>query len=350
MAMVQSFPSFPSLATMGYSGAASELLVAVAAPPGGSIIVDDGKKKESITILDGGMGHLLRRKGIEVKGEIGSIERFLGVAMANLEKPDLVKEAHEDYIKAGSRVITSNTYSCVPSIVGNKQRAIEAIEAAGSLARQVADKWSMPGDQVMVAGCLPPLHETYRPDRVAPQEKLQEEYALIAEHIAPFSDILLCETMSCAREAAAAVKAVAAMGKPVWVSWTLSEAPDGTLMSGESIEEAVKALDQYLKAGGPIQACLFNCSQVEAINVALPRLRQVLPPGIMTGAYANGFCTVSSPGGSNEYREDMTPSMYADRCSHWARGGSRIIGGCCGVFPEHIEAVRSSSMTAKYSS
>jgi len=318
------------------TGAASELLAGKASE------LLAGKASDQVIILDGGMGHLLRRKGVEVKGEIGSIERFLGVAMANLEKPDLVMEAHEDYVKAGARVITSNTYSCVPSIVGNKEHVIEAIKAAGSLARQVADKWSMPGQQVMVAGCLPPLHESYRPDRVAPQEVLEKEYALIAEHIAPFADVLLCETMSCAREAAAAVNAVASMGKPVWVSWSLAEAPNGTLVSGESIEEAVKALN--LKEGGPVQACLFNCSQVEATDVALPLLQQLLPKGIMTGAYANGFCTMMSPGGSmkNEYREDMTPTMYADRCSHWAIGGSRIIGGCCGVFPEHIAAVRTS--------
>ena len=46
------------------------------------------------TILHGGMGHLLRRRGVKIVGEIGSMRRFLGVALANTERPSLVVEAH----------------------------------------------------------------------------------------------------------------------------------------------------------------------------------------------------------------------------------------------------------------
>eukprot|EP00930_Biecheleria_cincta_P018650 TRINITY_DN1444_c0_g1_i1.p1 TRINITY_DN1444_c0_g1~~TRINITY_DN1444_c0_g1_i1.p1 ORF type:complete len:332 (+),score=43.03 TRINITY_DN1444_c0_g1_i1:94-996(+) len=288
-----------------------------------------------IIILDGGMGHLLRRKGIEVKGELGSSERFLGVAMANIEQPSIVQEAHEEYLKAGAQVITTNSYACVPSIVGNDERTIEVIRAAGKIARAAADKY--PG--AMVAGSLPPLHESYRPDRVGSDAENIKEYRLIAEAIAPFSDVLLCETMSCAREAAAAAKAASVTGKPVWVSWALSDDSSGNLVSGETVEEAVKVLD--LKKGGPVAACLFNCSLPECVDLALPKLQKLVPKGIATGAYANGFCG----GGISEYRADLTPQMYAHRCQQWARGGSRILGGCCGVFPEHIVAMCSTCIS-----
>lgn len=283
-------------------------------------------------LLDGGMGHLLRRKGVEVKGEIGSVERFLGVALANVEKPGLVREAHEDFLKAGARVVTTNSYACVPSIVG-EQRVIEVIQAAGRIAREAAD-----GHGGLVAGCLPPLHESYRPDRVGGDAELEKEYRLIAETVAPFADVLLCETMSCAREAAAAAKAAAATGKPVWVAWALAEGSDGTLLSGESVEAAVEALE--LREGGPVQACLFNCSQPESISAALPKLRAVLPSGVLCGAYANGFRTVKAPGsGSSEYREDLSPESYAAFGASWVADGAGILGGCCGIFPEHLAAV-----------
>jgi len=286
-----------------------------------------------VKVLDGGFGHLLRRKGIEIKGEIGSIERFLGVALANLEQPALVAEAHKEYLKAGAQVVTTNSYACVPSIVGSTEKVLETIRAAGTLARAAADEHG-----ALVAGCLPPLKNSYRPDLVGTDEELAKEYALIAETIAPYADVMLCETMSSAREAVAAVYAASKHGKPVWVSWALSEDMSGELLSGETVEQAVEALQ--LKEGSVVEACLFNCSLPECISVALPKLQAAIPDGILTGAYANGFCTVKSPGGGNsEYREDLSPHQYGEVCRNWVQNGCSIVGGCCGVFPEHINAV-----------
>jgi S-methylmethionine-dependent homocysteine/selenocysteine methylase len=275
----------------------------------------------------------LRRKGIEVRGEIGSTERFLGVALANVEQPSIVEEAHEEYIKAGSHVITTNSYACVPRVVGDTERVLEVIQAAGKVARAAADRHG-----ALVAGSLPPLNASYRADLVPSLEEMTRDYALIAENIAPYADVLLCETMSCAREAKAAMNAAVATGKPVWVSWTLAEDESGNLISGESIDEAVDALE--LVEGGPVEACMFNCCQPESITAAFPRLRARLPVGVKFGAYANGFLTCRSPGkGNSEYRDDMTPIAYAALCQEWQEMGASILGGCCGIFPEHIADV-----------
>jgi S-methylmethionine-dependent homocysteine/selenocysteine methylase len=279
------------------------------------------------------MGHLLRRKGVEVEGEIGSVERFLGVALANVTKPALVQEAHEDYINAGASVIITNNYACIPRVVGDIPRVVEAIRAAGEVARKAAEPHG-----ALVAGSLPPLHASYRPDLVPPQEELEKDYALIAETIAPYADIMICETMSTACEAKAAMDAAVATGKPVWVSWTLAENDSGTLISGETVEEAVDALG--LVDGGSVEACLFNCSLPLSITAAAPRLRAKLPPSVKIGCYANGFNTVKSPGGKScEYCDDLTPEVYAALCQEWKEMGLSILGGCCGIFPEHITAV-----------
>ena len=55
--------------------------------------------QQFVTILDGGMGHLLRRLGVAITGEVGSQERFLGVARTNVTNPSLVQKAHEEYIE-----------------------------------------------------------------------------------------------------------------------------------------------------------------------------------------------------------------------------------------------------------
>ena len=64
-------------------------------------LIVSGHSPEKVTILDGGMGHLLRRLGVQIEGKVGTVERFLGVALANVQNPECVVSAHEQYINAG---------------------------------------------------------------------------------------------------------------------------------------------------------------------------------------------------------------------------------------------------------
>merc|ERR1712217_232878 len=83
--------------------------------------------------------------------------------------------------------------------------------------------------------------------------------------------------------------------------------------------------------------CLFNCSLPECITVALPRLRKAVPAGVKTGAYANGFHSVMQPGDGNKEYRDLSPEDHAEICCGWCEDGASIVGGCCGIFPQHIE-------------
>merc|ERR1719326_1360862 len=123
-------------------------------------------------ILDGGNGHLLRRNGVKIQGEIGTMERFLGVALANLDDPSLVRRCHGAFIEAGCNVVTTNSYSCVPAALAlAHDREIdlnELIAAAGRLAREAVAARGDSSHSVLVAGCVPPLSASYRPDLVLP--------------------------------------------------------------------------------------------------------------------------------------------------------------------------------------
>ena len=66
-------------------------------------------------ILDGGMGHMIKRLGVELEGsQPGAIERFYNLTMANILDPDVVQKAHIEFLKAGSTVITTNNYAAIP--------------------------------------------------------------------------------------------------------------------------------------------------------------------------------------------------------------------------------------------
>lgn len=309
-------------------------------------------------LLDGGMGHHLRRLGVEIKGAMGSQERFLGVALANVDSPALVERAHREFLEAGATVITTNTYSCVPASIAlseseekrtqeeRQQFLAGCISSAGRCAANaVADFTASTtatgkgsSSKPLVAGCLPPLGPSYRYDLVPANDVMDTDYAFIMQHIAPFSDVLLCETMSCVREGYQAASATKASGLPVWVSWTLSDTVDGCLRSGESIEEAVSAL-----AGLPnLQAMMVNCCSDDAVTVAMPRLaaalRAVGREDVRLGGYANGFRLAAKDKQMQDaYRDDLTPEVYRRCVEKWMEDGATIVGGCCGVFPEHIQ-------------
>ncbi len=162
-------------------------------------------------LLDGGMGRELRFRGVENLTTIWS-------ANALLVAPDVVRAVHADFIAAGAQVITTNTYGIIRHELareGVEHRLHELNELAGQLAFDARD--AAPHD-VWIAGSLPPLNGSYRPDRVWPIAKAMPLYREQADILAPFVDLFICETMSSAAEAAAAASAACETGKPVWVS------------------------------------------------------------------------------------------------------------------------------------
>ena len=117
----------------------------------------------------------------------------------------------------------------------------------------------------------------------------------------------------------------------------------GCLRSGESPGEAVAALE-----GLPVEAFLFNCCLPEAISAALPALRAATSGPI--GAYANALTGFKSdyemggqPGEGRETpaRGDLGPEAYAGFAREWRTMGAEIVGGCCGIGPDHIAELRS---------
>ena len=252
-----------------------------------------------------------------------------------------VLTALPDFIDAGAEVITTNSYSVVPRCLELlDDRNIEAsipklLQAAGEAAREACRQ--RPDRNVKVAGCLPPLAESYRPDKVEKDfEKQVTDYRTITSGIAKHADLLLCETMSTALEAKAACHAALETGLPVWVAWTLDERKP-VLRSGESITEAINALSQL---EGQVSGYFFNCTSPEVISLAMKELHghKGRNSDAVLGAYANGFVTAT--GGAGEYRKDLTPQEYLAFADDWAKHGATVIGGCCGIFPEHIAHLR----------
>lgn len=287
----------------------------------------------NLVLLDGGMGRELQRRGAPFRQPEWS-------ALALSEAPEQVEAVHRAYIEAGAQVITSNSYAVVPFHIGEARFAAEgeALAArAGQLARQAV---VASGQPVRVAGSLPPLFGSYRPDLFEPA-RVDEVLQPLIRGLAPHVDLWLAETQSSLAEVRAIAAGLPGDGKPLWLSFTLKdEDVDETprLRSGEPVAEAVQ-LAVELGAG----ALLFNCSQPEVMAAALDTAWATFAAAgveIPFGAYANAFPPQPEEATANDgldpLRPDLDPPGYLSFAQDWQARGASLIGGCCGIGPEHI--------------
>lgn len=296
------------------------------------------EKSIPLRLLDGGMGRELMRIGAPFRQPEWS-------ALALIEAPEFVLKAHQAFINAGARIITTNSYALVPFHLGEERFTADApalAELAGQLARQAAVEATQ---AVQVAGSLPPALGSYRPDLFDHDQSVAIHRILI-QGLKASVDVWLAETQSSIAEVRAVREALGQDEKPLWLSFTLEDGEDHgpRLRSGETVAEATAVA---IELGA--RAVLFNCSQPEVMAAALVAAREVIESAsaqIELGVYANAFpvMEVEEEGANDtlhEIREDLGPDSYAQWASTWVEKGASVIGGCCGIGPEHIAALRS---------
>lgn len=279
----------------------------------------------SIVLLDGGMGQELIRRAGEPPTPLWSTHILK-------EYPDLVQGLHEDFIRAGARVITLATYTATPERLSRAGQAASLEMLHQRALERAKQAVAACGEDVAIAGCLPPLVASYRPDQSPTGEAALASYRRMVT-AGEGVDLWLCEAMASLDEMRAAATAASETGLPVWVAVTLDDARPDRLRSQEPLAEAV-ALAEALG----VQALLLNCSQPETIETSLDVLTRFSGA---TGAYPNGFTSVEAlaPGGTVsalEARHDLDPEAFTLTATRWIDHGIAIIGGCCEVGPSHI--------------
>ena len=148
--------------------------------------------------------------------------------------------------------------------------------------------------------------------------------------------MIICETMASITEARMTAEVAVESGKPVWLALNLADDGSGNLRSGESLADTVAALDDL-----HMDAWLFNCCVPESIDAGLKILSDLTDRPI--GAYGNALRPVPEgwtlAEGGITYDEALDPDKYESHASHWQSLGATIIGGCCGIGPDHIHRI-----------
>lgn len=287
-----------------------------------------------ITILDGGMGRELKRMGAPFTQPLWS-------AQALIEAPELVEQAHRNFINSGAEIIIANSYACVPFHLGDALYQSDGARLAKEAAIIAQNSALEANHQVLVAGALPPAFGSYRPDLFKPTEG-EAIFTTLFTAQDPYVDIWIAETISSIEELKAIQTVLSQTDKPCHYAFSLLDEPDGEprLRSGEAIEQAIR-----LVCENKASSILFNCSIPEVMAQAVAATKAIIDSfsqPIDIGVYANNFAPIQADHEANDTMQamrELTPEDYLRYCQSWSELGATILGGCCGIGPEHIEAL-----------
>ena len=285
---------------------------------------------------------------VVLDGAIGTeiLRRNVTWADHQLEnQPALVRAIHEDYIRAGADVISTNSFQLSRRAIESHfrdqahrrhigsadldGRAARLLDASVKLAREARDH-AAGGRPVAVAAAVTTLEWCFRPDLAPTEQSAEREYAEIFETVARAgADLVLLETVNSITEARVAAVEARHAKLPIWVSFVCDE--QGELFTGETLESAARALEPL-----GVGAILLNCAPPPDIAAGLARLagRTSLP----VGAYPH-IGRFDPP--EWLFTDEYPPERYRAALAPWRERGASILGGCCGTTPDHIAAIGS---------
>lgn len=273
-------------------------------------------------LLDGATGTELHRRGVDTGLPLWSAN-----ALLTDEGSRILQEIHEDYLRAGADIITTNTFrthrrALAPS--GNADRALELTRRAVDIARAAIANVSSERTRY-VAGSISTLEDCYRPDLVPSDDKLRAEHSERVHHLRECGvDVFLIETINSIREAKVIAELAVATGTPVIVSFVCNR--EGKILSGETLTDAAREL---LPLG--VAALGVNCGPAPHLARPLEELKSACPPNFPLIAYGNIGYADDKVGWVNT--DAVDPAAY---CAYAVRWPAKIVGGCCGTTPAHI--------------
>lgn len=289
-----------------------------------------------IVILDGGTGTELERRGAEMNEEAWC-------GPATLEHGRILEEIHRDYIAAGADVITANTFATSRLMLepaGYGDRVEEINRAAVAAALRARDACGR--SDVLVAGSLShmcpvekgtALTDLSRAPRSAEMSVAFDELAGILKEEG--CDLIILEMMYHRDRMEPAFEAAAKTGLPVWAGFSVRRGESGEVLAFAHdadlpFAEVLDILGRYdLGAAG----IMHSSANVTADAIAI--LHEVFDGPLM--AYPDsGYFKMPHW----QFEGVIPPDALLSFAREWVRDGVQIVGGCCGLSPEHIAALQ----------
>lgn len=273
---------------------------------------------DHVTVFDGAVGTMLYAKGVYINRSYDEL---------NLTHPDLVREVHAEYVRAGAEILETNSFGANAHKL--KQFGLEGNLrliniAAARLAREAAC------ERCYVAGAVGPLGlriEPYGPTSFdEAKEMFKEQIAALLEGGV---DLFVLETFSDISEMRQAMRAVRELcDLPIVAQMTIS--PEGNTSFGTTPEVFTARLDEW---GADVIG--LNCGVGPAIMLsAIEKMRAVTNKKLSVQPNAGLPRDVQ---GRQFYM--CSPEYMAKHSKRLIQAGVKFIGGCCGTTPAHIKLI-----------
>jgi homocysteine S-methyltransferase len=272
-----------------------------------------------VVLADGAMGTMLYARGVFINQCYDELV---------LRAPDLVREIHAEYVRAGAELLETNTFGAnrvklAPYGLDTQVAAIN--RRAAELAREAA------GERRLVAGAVGPLGvrlEPYGPtSRDEARDAFREQMAALK---AGGADCFLLETFADLEELEQAILAARDVDPAMPVIAQATVGPDLRTAYGAAPEDIARALDKW---GADVIG--LNCSVgPQTILEAIERMAAVTTRKLAAQPNAGMPREV---GGRSMYM--ASPEYMATYARHLVQGGAKLVGGCCGTTPEHTRAM-----------
>jgi len=281
-----------------------------------------------VLILDGAMGTELERREVPM-------DDVAWDAAALATHPDLVREVHEDYIKAGADVIITNTFATArhvlePAGMGGQFRELNnrAVTLAKEARENVAD------GSVFIAGSISTMsaHDdhSYEPRAEKARDNYQEQAEVLTESGV---DVIVLEMMRDLEQTSYAVEAAVAARLPVWVGFSCKTTDEGTVVLWDGNHTLTEALEQIPPLGASVVSIMHTLTEDTP-----PALREVTSRWSgPVGAYPHSGAFIMP---NWQFIDMVSPEDFTTQAQGWLGMGAQLIGGCCGIGPEHIRMLK----------
>lgn len=280
-----------------------------------------------LVVLDGATGTELQRRGV-------AMEPTAWCGAAALEGQAALEAVHRDYITAGAHVVTANTFATSRMVLdraglGDRFEEINRVAVDAALA-------AAEGTDVAVAGSLShmiPRRDLHGETSDAEIADSFGELAMLLKEAG--CDLILLEMMFAPERMHFAFEAAAATGLPVWAGFSARRAADGSVLSFHHNRDIPFAEIPAILAGYDIAAAGLMHSESEVTADALTEVRKHFQ-GPLTAYPDSGHMKMPEW----QFEEIIPIPDFVDYARRWRTQGVQVIGGCCGLGPDHIAALR----------
>ncbi len=283
----------------------------------------------AVVLMDGGTGTELEKRGVPM-------DNAAWCATALATHPDVVREVHEDYIRAGAEVVITNTFPAAKHVLqeaGAGERFRELNARAAELAREARENAAE--DPVYIAGSISTfpakLDYGYDPDEGEARANYTEQAEVLAE---AGVDLIALEMMRDFEGTKYAIEAAAKTGLPIWLGLSCWSDEDGTLMLWTGRDPLAGTLEEL-----PLQEVSLVSIMHTQIEDTVPALQEIKKhwDGPL-GAYPHRGEFIMPHW---QFIDRIPPEDFAAEAEKWLELGVQMIGGCCGIGPEHIRELKS---------